>query len=83
MSPRNDEERELQELLRASAAVVLIVLFALVVVVTLIGPFLSDRAPDTTLLLGLSSSALGAALALMGVQVAISRRKIDDDDDSP
>lgn len=76
---RPDDEKELQELLRAAAAVVLLVLFSLVVVATLIGPFLSDRAPDTTLLLGLSSSALGAALALLGVQVAISRRKDDDD----
>lgn len=75
MPRRDDEERELQDLLRAAAAVVLIVLFALVVVVTLVSPYLTDRAPDTTLLLGLSSSALGAALALLGVQVAISRRK--------
>jgi len=81
MPKRPDEERELQELVRIAAAVVLLVLFALVVIVTLVTPYLTDRSPDTTLLLGLSSSALGAALALMGVQVAMSWRGGERDDD--
>lgn len=75
MPQRHDEEREIQELLRNAAAVVLIILFSLIVLVTLLGPFLSDRAPDTAALVGLGSSALGAAVALLGVQLALSRRR--------
>lgn len=71
----HDEERELQELLRNAAAVVLLGLFAVIVVVVLISEVLQDRDLDTTLLLGLATSAVTAALALFGVQVALQRGK--------
>jgi hypothetical protein len=72
--PRHDDERELQILLRNIAAVVILVLLALIVVVALVTPYLADRAPDTTLLLGLTASLVGALLALLGVQVALRKK---------
>lgn len=68
-----DDERELQELLRLSAGVVFSGAFVLIVVVALAMPFLTERSPDTTLLLGLATSALTAAAAMFGVQVLLSR----------
>lgn len=68
-----DDERELQELLRLSAGVVFSGAFVLIVVVALAMPFLTERSPDTTLLLGLATSALTAAAAMFGVQILLSR----------
>ena len=72
---RDDEERELQVLLRNVAAVVLLALFVLMVVVILLMPFVTDRSVDTTLLLGLAASVVGAMLTLLGVQVSMDRKK--------
>lgn len=71
----DDDERELQVLLRNVAAVVLLGLLALIVIVTLVTPFVSERSVDTTLLLGLAASVVGAMLTLLGVQVSIDRKK--------
>lgn len=72
---QDDEERELQVLLRNVAAVVLLGLFVVMVVVILVMPFVTDRQVDTTLLLGLTASVVGAMLALLGVQVSMDRKK--------
>lgn len=79
MAPRRDEERELQELLRYVAIVVILGLMAALVLVVLATPFLSDRSPDTTLLLGLFGSLVGAMLALFGAQVVINAHKKNGD----
>jgi hypothetical protein len=65
------DERELQELLRNAAAVVLLGLFAVIVVVALFSEVLQDRELDTTLLLGLATSTVTAASALLGVQLVM------------
>lgn len=70
---RHDDERELQTLLRNAAGVVILVLLALIVIVVLFTPFFSERAVDTTLLLGLVASLVGAMLTLFGVQISLSR----------
>jgi hypothetical protein len=72
---QDDEERELQVLLRNVAALVLLGLFVLMVVVILVTPFVTDRTVDTTLLLGLAASVVGAMLTLLGVQVSIDRKR--------
>ena len=72
---QSDEERELQVLLRNAAAIVLLGLFVLMVVVILVTPFLSERSVDTTLLLGLAASVVGAMLTLLGVQVSLDRKR--------
>lgn len=74
-APRPNEERELQELLRNAAGVVFVAAFALIVLVALAMPFITDRQPDTTLLLGLATSALTAAAAMFGVQLVLRGRK--------
>lgn len=71
--PHPGEERELQELLRNAAAVVFLGLFTVIVVVVLVSEVLQDRDLDTTLLLGLATSAATAALALLGVQALLQR----------
>lgn len=70
---RPDGERELQTLLRNVAAVVILALLVLIVVIVMVTPFVTDRAVDTTLLLGLSASLVGAMLTLLGVQVTLNR----------
>lgn len=71
--PRNDDEHELQILLRDVAAVVLLGLLAVIVIVAVLTPFLSHHDQDTTLLLGLAASIVGAMLTLLGVQVSLRR----------
>ena len=71
MAPRKSEERELQETLRAIAAMVLLFLFALIVLVTLFLP----QQGETTLLLGLVASIMGAMPVLLGVQIALNRKE--------
>ena len=56
---------------------VLLFLFALIVIVTL---FLPQR-QETTLLLGLAASIMGAMPVLLGVQIALSRKKDGDEGD--
>lgn len=73
MAPRRDEERELQTLLRNVAGVVLLCLFALIVIVALVTPFLTERSADTTLLLGLAAAIMGTMPVLFGVQIALNR----------
>ena len=80
MSPRKDEERELQEVLRNVAAVVLLGLLALIVVFAVITPLVTDRSADTTLLLGLTASLTGALLAVLGVQVVLNRNRGSSDE---
>lgn len=75
--PRPTDEREIQELLRNAAIVVLLALFVAIVLVVLAMPFLTDREPNVTLLLGLGGSTITAALALLGVQLALWRRPPD------
>lgn len=77
MAPRPNEERELQETLRAVAAMVLLFLFALIVISTV---FLPQHA-ETTLLLGLAASIMGAMPVLLGVQLALTRASKDKDKD--
>lgn len=72
--PRRDDEREIQELLRGGAIIVLLALFTILVLVALAMPFLTDREPNVTLLLGLGGSIITSALALLGVQIALWRR---------
>lgn len=76
----NDEEKEegveakeLQQTLRAVSASVLLILFALLVVTSILTPLLTDEVQDTTLVLGLSASILGALAAFLGVTLAIRR----------
>lgn len=74
---RRHEDRELQIILRNVSAVVLLFLFAAIVLVSLVAPFISDRAADTTLVLGLAASIIGALPVLLGVQIALSRKPED------
>ena len=53
---------------------VLLFLFALIVIVTL---FLPQR-QETTLLLGLAASIMGAMPVLLGVQIALNRKDKDE-----
>lgn len=75
----NDEEREqresaeLQTTLRSVTAVVLLILFAVLVVASILVPLLTDDELDTTLVLGLSASILGAMAAFLGVTLALRR----------
>lgn len=71
---RGDEEREIQELLRNVAAGVLLLLLSVLVITAVFTPLVTDRAADTTLLLGLTASLTGALLALLGVQVVLNRK---------
>ena len=71
--PHRDDERELQELIRNAAAVVLLGLFATIVVVALLSEVFQDRDLDTGLLLGLATSAITAASALLGVQLLMRK----------
>jgi hypothetical protein len=79
MSRRDEDELELQILLRNVAAIVLLALISLIVIFALITPLLTDRNPDTTLLLGLVASFIGALPVLLGVQFAINRKKPNGD----
>ena len=74
-APSPNEERELQELLRNAAGVVFTGAFFLIVLVAIAMPFLTDREPNVTLLLGLGTSALTAAGAMFGVQLVLRGRK--------
>ena len=67
------EGRELQTTLRNAAAVGLFVLLAIITLAAVFAPYF-DRAPDTTLVLGLTGSILGAILMLLGIQTVINRR---------
>lgn len=68
MSPRDEREQELQQLLRnASAAVVLFFLGLIVVAAVLTRP-LTGESPDTTLLLGLFTTLVTSLLILLGFQ---------------
>jgi hypothetical protein len=71
---RNSEDRELQTTLRNAAAVGLFVLLAVIILAAVFAPYF-DRAPDTTLILGLTGSILGAILMLLGIQTVINRRE--------
>lgn len=71
--PQRDDERELQELIRNAAAVVLLGLFATIVVVALLSEVFQDRDLDTALLLGLATSAITASAALLGVQLLMRK----------
>ena len=74
MPPRRhdeEEQRELEVLLRNAAFVFLLALFAVIVIMVLLDP---ARGWDTTLLLGLATATITSALALIGVQAVISRR---------
>lgn len=75
--PRHDEERELQELLRNAAGVVFTGVFVLIVLAAVAMPFITDREPNATLLLGLATSALTAAAAMFGVQLVLRGKKDD------
>jgi len=66
--PRRDDERELQELLRAAAGVVFVAAFGLIVLAAVFMPAAEER---TTLLLGLATSALTAAGAMFGVSLIL------------
>jgi fumarate reductase subunit D len=68
------EERELQALLRSIGAVVMMALFAIIVVMAVLTPLISDARQDTTLVLGLAASIMGALPVLLGVQLALSRK---------
>lgn len=71
-SPRSPkEERELEDTLRLVAAMVLLALFSLIVFAVL---FLPQRA-ETTLMLGLFASILGAVLPLLGVSLPFRSNK--------
>jgi len=79
MAPRRDDERELQVLLRNIAAVVLLFTFVFIALAAVLVPVLTDSAElDTTLLLGLSASIMGALPVLLGVQLALSRKDKDE-----
>ncbi len=73
MAPRKSEERALEELLRSITAMVLL---ALVTIITLSVIFFEPKA-ETTLLLGLAASIIGAMVTLLGVQLALSRNRDD------
>ena len=66
-----DAETDLQLLLRLAAAVVLLVLFSFLVVAAVIVPIIFDRELDTTLVLGLAASILGAIPVMLGVSIAL------------
>lgn len=76
MTRHDDDEKELQVLLRNVSAVVLLILFSLIVLVALLAPFFKAQL-DTTLILGLSAAIMGALPVMLGVQLAL--RKRDDD----
>lgn len=76
MPQRQDDERELQELLRLAAGVVFIAAFALIVVVVLISEVFQDRDLNTTLLLGLATTAATAAATMLGIIVR-GRNRLD------
>jgi VIT1/CCC1 family predicted Fe2+/Mn2+ transporter len=73
--PRDPEaERDLQLLLRNIAAGVLLSLLGVVILMALVVPVVAPAvAQDTTLLLGLSGSLLGALLMLLGLQASLIR----------
>lgn len=75
MDPRKSEDRELQETLRLIAAMVLLGLFAFIALFVV----LVEREWDVALILGLGGAILGAMAPLLGVQLALSRRKDGDD----
>lgn len=70
----HDDDRELQLTLRNVAAAVLIALFAFLVIAAVLVPVLTDEDLDTTLVLGLSASILGALPVMLGVQFALNRK---------
>lgn len=78
MSPRRTES-ELQFLLRLAIAVVLIALFAFVVITAILVPVFTERDLDTTLVLGLGASILGAIPVMLGVTIALSRKEDEED----
>ena len=74
MPRRDDDEKELQTLLRNVAAAVMLALLSLLVIAAVFTPLVTERSADTTLLLGLTASLSGALLALLGVQVVLNRK---------
>lgn len=79
MTPRRrGEERELQELLRNVAAIVMLILIALIVVVALAAPFLHATL-DSTLILGLFAALMGALPVLLGVQFLLKKEQPKDE----
>ena len=74
--PRGEDE--LSILLRLSIAVVLISLFAFLVVASILIPVMTNRDVDTTLVLGLGASILGAIPVMLGVTIALTRKDEED-----
>ena len=70
--PRGEDE--LSILLRLAIAVVLITLFAFLVVASILVPVITERDVDTTLVLGLGASILGAIPVMLGVTIALTRK---------
>ena len=70
--PRGEDE--LSILLRLAIAVVLISLFAFLVVASILVPVMTERDVDTTLVLGLGASILGAIPVMLGVTIALTRK---------
>ena len=70
--PRGEDE--LSILLRLAIAVVLISLFAFLVVASILIPVMTNRDVDTTLVLGLGASILGAIPVMLGVTIALTRK---------
>ena len=75
MPTQPERENDLQTSLRNAAAVGLFVLLAVIVTAGVFAPYFTDRTADTTLILGLSGSILGALLMLLGIQTVLNRRE--------
>jgi hypothetical protein len=71
--PPPTPDNDLEQTLRNAAAVGLFLLLAFTIVTSIVAPYF-DRSPDTTLILGLVGSILGAMLMLLGIQTVINRR---------
>lgn len=54
---------------------VLLMLFSVIVIASVLSPLVSSRRVDTALLLGLASAIIGAMPVLLGIQIALTKKR--------